>query len=243
MSDELSKIDHMIENTTRKIGQQIFTLKEQKPAPGSVFLSIGGASLPDYVKKFKWDPARYSTRLSVQELAKKFQERVGAIDDEYKSKLLDYSNVANLVTQYERSLKANLTVRDLSEIVDYDDMIDTDYLQTLFVVCTKQQELEWQNVYSSLETDPSNTDWKKNISNAASTIRYVVPGSLKRVTEEGDQVLLSFVVLKNFKELLKTETIKHGVTLREVKLDKENSTSGRDKYQEMKKDMKAKQVC
>ena len=43
MSDELVKIDHMVEHTARKIGQQIYSLKDKKPESGSIFLTINGS--------------------------------------------------------------------------------------------------------------------------------------------------------------------------------------------------------
>jgi V-type H+-transporting ATPase subunit C len=41
MSEELAKIDHMIDHTTRKIGNQIYTLRDSKPEKGSTWLTIG----------------------------------------------------------------------------------------------------------------------------------------------------------------------------------------------------------
>ena|SRR3990167_1657372 len=40
MSDELVKIDHMIELATKKIGQQIWSLRDPKPAKGEAFLTV-----------------------------------------------------------------------------------------------------------------------------------------------------------------------------------------------------------
>ena len=41
MSDELVKIDHLIDHTTRKIGNQIFSLRDTKPEKGQTWLTIG----------------------------------------------------------------------------------------------------------------------------------------------------------------------------------------------------------
>lgn len=41
MSDELVKIDHMVEHTARKIGQQIYVLNDKKVESGTIFLKIG----------------------------------------------------------------------------------------------------------------------------------------------------------------------------------------------------------
>mmetsp|Transcript_38665 Transcript_38665/g.66381 ORF Transcript_38665/g.66381 Transcript_38665/m.66381 type:complete len:354 (-) Transcript_38665:225-1286(-) len=240
MSDELVKIDHMVEHTARKIGQQIYSLKDKKPESGSIFLTINGTTLPDYIKQFQWNPAKFSLRLSVQELTNRFQEQVSGIEEEYRQKMMDYSNIAHAVTQYERSLKANLTVRDLTDIVDVDDIIESEFLTTLFVVCNKQQEKDWEAVYESFSTDPERSA-SESQGGRPSVIEYVVPGSLKRVSEEGDQCLLCVTLLKSFKELFKQEASKHHVTVREVKIDKENYKSGNEKYQEMKKEMKEKQ--
>jgi len=240
MSDELVKIDHTVEVTAKKIGHQIYSLKEQKPEKNTIFLSIGGASLSDYIRRFQWDTAKYSVRLSVQELTHRFQEQVGSIEEEYRQKMTDYSNVAHAVAQYERSLQANLAIRDLTDLVDVDDIIDSEFLITLFIVCTKHQEKEWEAVYESFSSDPDSAP-SKDSGGRPSVIEYVVPGSSRRVAEEGDQCLLTVTLLKRFKELFKQEAVKYHVTVREVKIDKENYKSGKEKYQEMKKEMKEKQ--
>merc|ERR1712193_491837 len=95
MSDELVKIDHMVEHTARKIGQQIYVLNDKKVETGTIFLKIGAASLSDYIKRFQWDTVKYSVRLSVQELTQRFQEQVGAIEEEYRQKITDFSNVSH----------------------------------------------------------------------------------------------------------------------------------------------------
>merc|ERR1712137_258141 len=241
MSDELVKIDHTIEVTAKKIGHQIYSLKDNKPEKNSIFLTVGGASLSDYIRRFQWDTAKYSVRLSIHDLTQRFQEQVQAIEEEYRTKMTDYSNVAHAVAQYERSLQANLAIRDLSDLVEgvEDDIVDSEFLITLFVVCSRNQEKEWEEVYESFATDPSNSPTDR--SGRPNVIEYVVPGSCKRIAQEGDQCLLAVTLLKRFKELFKQEAAKHHVTVREVKIDKEDSRSGREKYQEMKKDMKEKQ--
>jgi len=240
MSDELVKVDHMVEHTAKKIGQQIYSLRETKPEPGTIFLTIGGASLSDYLKRFQWDTAKYSVRLSVQDLTQRFQEQVSTIEEEYRQKITDFSNIAHSVAQYERSSKANLTIRDLSDIIDIDQIVDSEFLCTLFIVCNKQQIKEWEAVYESFSTDPEG-DVSGGRGGRPAVVEYVVPGSLQRIFEEGDQSLLSVTLLKQFKELFKQEAVKHHVTVREVKIDQENFKSGREKHEEMKKEMKEKQ--
>jgi len=240
MSDELVKVDHMVEHTAKKIGTQIFSLSENKHEPGTIFLSIGGKKLDLYLRDFTWDTAKYSVRLSVQELTARFQEQVSTIEEEYRQKITDYSNVAHGVAQYERSLKANLTVRDLSNLVNVDDILDTEFITTLFIVCNKQQEKAFEAVYESFTTDPDGGGkFDTSDRGRPSVVAYVVPGSCKRISEEGDQCLLRVHLLRAFKDLFKQEAAKHHVTVREVKIDTENK-SGEEKYNDLKKELSGK---
>ena len=134
-----------------------------------------------------------------------------------------------------------MAIRDLSDLVEdvEDEIVDSEFLITLFVVCSRTQEKEWEEVYESFSTDPSNSPTDSR--GKPNVIEYVVPGSCRRIAQEGDQCLLAVTLLKRFKELFKQEAAKHHVTVREVKIDKEDSRSGREKYQEMKKEMKEKQ--
>eukprot|EP00339_Tiarina_fusa_P001878 CAMPEP_0117032994 /NCGR_PEP_ID=MMETSP0472-20121206/23609_1 /TAXON_ID=693140 ORGANISM="Tiarina fusus, Strain LIS" /NCGR_SAMPLE_ID=MMETSP0472 /ASSEMBLY_ACC=CAM_ASM_000603 /LENGTH=307 /DNA_ID=CAMNT_0004741789 /DNA_START=277 /DNA_END=1200 /DNA_ORIENTATION=+ len=204
-----------------------------------MFLNIAGASLSDYIQRFQWDTAKYSVRLSVQDLTSRFQEQVSGIEEEYRQKITDFSNVAHAVAQYERSSKANLTIRDLSDILVEVDYLDSDLFCTLFIVCNKQQQKDWESVYESFSTNP-NSDGSGSGDRPA-VIEYVAPGSLQCITEEGDQCLLSVTLLRQFKDCFKEEAAKHHVTVREVKLDKEHFKSGTEKHEEMKKELKEKQ--
>lgn len=107
----------------------------------------------------------------------------------------------------------------------------------------RNQEKQWETVYETFSTAPQEDSEGFNPNDTRPAIvEYVVPGSCKRIAEEGEQCLLCVHLLKPFKELFKQEAAKHHVTVREVKIDKENYISGREKYNQMKKEKKEKQV-
>lgn len=251
MSDELVKLDHIIEHTTRKLGNQIWTFLDRKPAKGEVFLNIKATTIVDYVKNFEWDTAKYPVRLSVKALAEKFQQQVVAIEEDFRQRMAEYSNLAHSVAQYERSLSANLQVRDLTDIIDIDDVYESDYLTTLFVVVTKNQEKEWEEIYDTFDNaveDPAQGHGAASHQASAhppgerpTILKFVVPGSSKRVYQEGDQSLMSVTLLKRFKPDFLRAAQRHKFTVREVKIDRENPISAKENHKKMKEDLAQQQ--
>lgn len=251
MSDELVKLDHVIEHTSRKLGNQIWSFMDPKPEKGEIFLSIRAASIVDFLRNFEWDTAKYPIRLSVKELAERFQQQVGGIEEEFRSRLTEYSSLAHSVAQYERSLTANLTIRDLTDLVDIDEIIDSDFLITLFVVCHKNQEKEWEQIYDTFDNSEDPVDPKAPNQNQPppqvhagerpQIVKFVVPGSSRKVHTDGDQCLMSVTLLKKFKNDFIRKAQKQKYTVREVKIDKENFVSGKENQKRLKNELSTHQ--
>jgi len=249
LSDELSKLDHIIEHTSRKLGNQVWSFLDTKPGKGEIFLTIQSASILEYVQNFEWDIAKYPVRLSVKDLADRFQQRVSGIEEEFRSRVTEYSNIAHSVAQYERSLSANLNVRDLTDIINIDDIIESDFLTTLFVVMNKNQEKEWEAVYDTFDNAPEEDSKNPNprapepvsSERRANIIKFVVPGSSKKIYQEADQSVYSVTMLKLFKADFVRKVQKYKFTVRDVKIDLQNPVSGKENHQRMKAELSDQQ--
>jgi len=250
LSDELSKLDHVIEHTSRKLGNQVWSFLDTKPGKGEVFLTIQSASILEYVQNFEWDIAKYPVRLSVKDLADRFQQRVTGIEEEFRSRLTEYSNIAHSVAQYERSLSANLNVRDLTDVINIDDIIESDFLTTLFVVINKNQEKEWEAIYDTFDNAPEEdaknpkpvqVEQSASSERRANIIKFVVPGSSKKIYQEGDQSVYSVTMLKLFKADFVRKVQKYKFTVRDVKIDLQNPVSGKENHQRMKSELSDQQ--
>lgn len=249
MSDELVKIDHMIELATKKIGQQIWSLRDPKPAKGEAFLTVDRGTITDYIRNFKWEQNVYPIRLSVKELAERLQQKVQRIDEEFRVHSVEYSTVASAYAQHQRSANASLNVRDLSDIVHVDDIIETEFFTTLFIVCTQNQLKEWEQVYESFTNAPDGDEPKAkkgdkggyyggDVEERPQVVEYVVPGSSRAIKTEGDQTLLAVNILKRFKDDFIRKVNKMKLTVREVKIDKESYVDGNERKNQLENDLR-----
>jgi len=69
-------------------------------------------------------------------------------------------------------------------------------------------------------------------------VEYVVPGSSKIIKTEGDQVLLSVHILKRFKDHFIRKVNKMKLTVREVKIDKENYVDANERKNQLEEALK-----
>jgi V-type H+-transporting ATPase subunit C len=80
------------------------------------------------------------------------------------------------------------------EVVSSSDFINTEYLQTLVVVVPKSHEEEWLQTYHSI--GESIAEYGPKGSRGAVKGSPVVPGSSRKLIEEGDSILYTVTVLK-----------------------------------------------
>jgi len=105
---------------------------------------------------------------------------VTKIDNEMKGKLSEYNNLKAAIQQIERKTSGNLSIKPLDGIVKKEHIVDSEYLQTLFVAVPKGQYKEWEQSYDNLE----------EVEN------FVVPDSSELIAEDNDYGLFSVVVLR-----------------------------------------------
>lgn len=211
MSDDLVKMDNFVEQTTRKTGMQLLNLLDQ-PEAGLRDLVVDGASIDVWLSKFRWHEAKYPIKLSCRELADQVQSQVSKIDEELRTKLVDYQTVSHNVAAAERKRHGTLAVRDLADIVKPSDMVaDSEYLTTVFVVVPKYSYKEWESSYERL-------------------VSNVVPRSSKLITEDAESGLWSIVLFKRVIDDFKNIAREKRFTVREMTIDTSNYVSGQEAH-------------
>lgn len=157
MADDLSKLDHQLEATIRKLERQYLDLE---PNPKlTISLSSRGnitdESPSSYLASFKWDISKYPPSKSLQELALMIDERLKKLDEDIKKENTEYIEMRNAVSQITKRESGGLINRDLNEILvpsicTSEDFINTDYLKTLLVIVPKKELDQWLTTYEFL---------------------------------------------------------------------------------------------
>ncbi|KAN0000508.1 hypothetical protein ACTFIZ_000961 [Dictyostelium cf. discoideum] len=226
LNDELQKIDTIVEATTKKIARQLVDLVGTKPGKDKS-LSINGHTIPQYLQQFAWDDAKYNLKLSLQEIVEKISsdnlatvnqvvQAVSKIDDDLKLKSSEYSTLSSSVASEERKASGNLQVRTLNDLITADNIVQTDYFTTAFVVIPKQSEKEFLACYETISD-------------------FVLGRSAKRVAQDNDYFLYSVILFKKFYENFKTKIVEKKWVVRDFKLEDNKPTQERSKLTEDKK--------
>ncbi|KAF1316501.1 Atpase, partial [Globisporangium splendens] len=173
LSDDLNRVDMVIESVVRKIERQFHDLNK-----GDQALTVdGGAS-----------GYQQNSRNSV-----------GKIEEELKQLGTRYAEKKQQLLQHQRKKGGNLMVANLNDLLTPDivspsDFVNTEYLQTLVVVVPKNLEETWLNEYHTIGDQIAEYGPKGNRGNVRGS--PVVPGSSRKILEEGDAFLYTVTVLK-----------------------------------------------
>lgn len=203
-SDELAKLDPMMENTVQKL---IGLMEETSGKPRAVVTTFRinqtqEMSPAGYIKNFLWSSAQFDPRDSIQNLIEKFAQINSSADERVRVVLTEYNDTRNKLTAAGRKGEGNLSIRPIREVVaaynrDYQCFVDTDLLVTVFVAVPAASQKEWKETY-----------WKMN--------EYVCPQSNRVVAEDKEYILNSFVTFRKVMDDVKSACRKKRYVIREV---------------------------
>jgi len=201
LSDELNRIDLSVENVTRKIANQLFDILD--PNQGSTkfeSLTVSNNNVDTYLTFFKWDEAKYPTSQSLKSLTEMIQNQVGKLDEELKGKSSEYNNLLHSISAEDRKIGGNLMVKDLTEIVKENHVIETEYMETLFVVVPKLIIKNFLSTYEKL-------------------VEFVLPRSALLLEEDTEYVLYRVVMFRKVSEDFKNASRERKFIVRDFKFD------------------------
>jgi len=213
LSDELLKKDQFLDTTTKKIARQLVELyvnetpgaeikssKKQEKIP----LVVNGVNVDTYLHQFSWDQAKYKLSSPLSDIVDAIVGTVAKLDEELRTKASAYQQLAGSILAEKRKKTGNLMVRDLTDLVQQqpDVYVDSENLQTLFVVVSKHQSKEWEKTYEMVLTDPVLDGG-------------VVPGSSTLLGEDADNNLYSIVVFKKLATEFRQEARKRKWAVRD----------------------------
>lgn len=211
LSDDLGKHDSSIEMVIRKIERQYHDIAKDGAAP----LSVGSVSPQRFLETFTWDVAKYSKRRALPELVTLILSGVGSVEDELKQLSINLTETTQRLAGLTRKKGGNLTAAPLEEILkpeDVRELIDTEFMRTVFIVVPKSSEAEFLSTYDGIGDEIvgyGGPDWRNSRGCGEPDNNYgpfcdrrretgspVVPGSATKILSEGEHVLFSVVTLK-----------------------------------------------
>jgi len=213
LSDELVKTDSVVESTVRKIERTTADLFSRN----SENLTVGGVPAYRYIQQFAWDSAKYPNRRPLKELVAMIAGGATGIEEELKQLTTSFADKQAALQDAKRKSGGNLMKADLNDSLDAETMskvnvVDTEYLKTVFIAIPKQAKETFE---SSIESIGSNVvgfggpDWSRDSSQLGGPISFgnkverhkvsgspVVPGSVQLVKKDEESILYAVTILK-----------------------------------------------
>jgi len=208
LSDELNKIDIIVENTTRKIANQLFDILDPNQSKLES-LTVANNNVDTYLTFFKWDEAKYPTSHSLKVLTDSIQVQITKLDEELKTKSSEYSNLVYSISAEDRKIGGNLLIKDLTDIIKENHVIETEYMETIFVAVPK---IFIKNFLSSYEK----------------LVDFVLPRSALVIEEDNEYILYRVVMFRKVAEDFKNAAREKKFIVRDFKYDT-NKTGKTDK--------------
>lgn len=215
LSDELVKVDAYVENITRKIANQLLDVVDAKDKADALTTPAG--TIEQLLTNFRWDEAKYPVSQSLKQLTDLIHGQVGKLDEEIRSKISEYTTINHAVAASERTISGNLQTRDLSDIVKQEHMIDSEYMETLFVVVPKYSAKVFLGCYETLAN-------------------FVVPKSAEEIDQDNDYILYRVVLFRKVAEDFKNAAREKKFIVREFRFDPNKSAKADKKKLDAEKD-------
>lgn len=128
LSEELVKYDQQITSVIQKY------IESSENLGLTNTFTIDQLSPKDYVNGFLWNNFKYKrTTSNLDEITEAIIKNVNAHELDFKNKQQDYQLARGTLTQLERKQLGNLSTKSLAGVVSQSDVIESDFLETLFV--------------------------------------------------------------------------------------------------------------
>ncbi|KAK4750531.1 hypothetical protein SAY87_004013 [Trapa incisa] len=211
LSDDLLKSNNFMEGVSHKIRRQIEEL-ERVSGVESNALTVDGVPVDSYLTRFVWDEARYPTMSPLKEIVDSLQSQVVKIEDDLKVRASEYNNVRSQLNAINRKQSGSLAVRDLSNLVKPEDIVQSENLMTILAIVPKYSQKDWLSSYETLTS-------------------YVVPRSSKKLYEDNEYALYTVTLFRRVADNFKSSAREKGFQIRDFEYSSE-AQDGRKQEQE-----------
>lgn len=213
LSDEMVKTDGIVESIVRKIEKTSVELFERK----SPELTVGGVPAQRYIQQFAWDSAKYPNRRPLKELVSLIAGGAAGIEEELKQLTASFVEKQSALQEANRMQGGNLMAADLNTVLNEEIMrrvnvVDSEYLKTIFIAIGRQQKEGFEKNVEKLGSELvgyGGPDWSEDPSQLGKAVSFgtqvdrhkvrgspVVPGSTQIVHSDEESILYAVTILK-----------------------------------------------
>jgi V-type H+-transporting ATPase subunit C len=207
------KSDSIVEGIVRRIEKVSAELFDRKVPE----LTVGGVPAQRYIQQFAWDSAKYPNRRPLKELVSLIAGGAAGIEEELKQLSISFADKQSALMDAKRRQGGNLMQADLNDVLNEEIMrkvnvVDSEYLKTVFVALPKGQQEAFEKTVDKIGSDLAGyggPDWSRDSSKLGEPVSFgsgvdrhkvrgspVVPGSVQVVHSDEDSILYAVTILK-----------------------------------------------
>jgi len=191
LSDDLTKSDIFADQTVTKMYKQLLDLK-----PEATPDIVGVPTVTYTTMRWEWDEAKFQLKQPLREMCEGISQRIAALDEELKAKVTEMNVLKGSLQGAERKMQGNLMVRGLADVIKKEDVVESEYMMTVYVVVPKYAMKDCETSYEKMA-------------------QYIVPKSGHLLMEDSEYGLYSVVLFKKSFEDFKHAAREKRLTLRE----------------------------
>lgn len=219
LADDLIKSNAFMEGVTLKIRRQIDDL-ERSSGVNAGALTVDGVPIDSYLTRFVWDEAKYPTMSPLKEIVDNIHGFVAKVEDDLKVRVAEYNNVRSQLSAINRKQSGSLAVRDLSNLVTPDDVVESEHLVTLLAVVAKYSQKDWLSSYETLT-------------------EYVVPRSSKKLHEDNEYALYTVTLFRRVADNFRSKARERGFQIRDFEYNSETQESQKQELEKLVHDQES----
>lgn len=161
--------------------------------------TVNGVSPDAFMAQFAWDEKKFPHKSPLRETVSRVQTLLQRLDGDLRSHVSKYTTAERAMAADARKETGTLATRSLADVVKPSDVVDTEYLTTVFVVVPKHAYKDFGAQYETLS-------------------EFVLPRSAVLLKEDSDSGLYSVTVFKRTVDDFKNTARDRRYVVRDVDL-------------------------
>ncbi|KAI9882784.1 MAG: hypothetical protein M1823_005463 [Watsoniomyces obsoletus] len=150
-ADELAKLDTACDGVVSKIGDGLRNILEGDQEKINQQKAVNDKPVDQYLRTFTWNKVKYRADKPLSEISDMLQKEIVSIDNEFKNKFTQYTQVKTTLTTLQRKQTGNLSTRSLASIVDPSILIQSsEYLETHLIAVPNPLNKDFIKAYETI---------------------------------------------------------------------------------------------
>ena len=171
--------------------------------------NVNNMTPSSYMANFTWDEKKFPHKAPLRETVSRLQSALQRHDQELRARAARYTAAERAVAADTRKEAGSLATRSLADIVKPEDVVESEYMTTVFVVVSKHSDKNWLAEYETLA-------------------EFVLPRSARVLKEDQDSKLYLVTVFKRTVDDFKSKARDKHYVVRDVDLNSLTQESRED---------------